>query len=218
MGGFIDWVKAITESQNMRQYKSRFNDGETVSLWQSLTYGANYKAAYCMAVCPAGEDFIGLYKDNKRDFIDGYLKPLTEKEEIIYAVKGTDAEEHIKKKFPNKKIKLVENGLAVNTIESFLMGSKLIFQPGKAKGMDMRVHFHFVDDKKSKVTYIIKNQSLEILDGHQGKPDLVITSKAKDWTKFLNKELNLFWALITRKIKTKGNLKHFQNFGKVFPS
>jgi hypothetical protein len=30
-------------------------------MWQSLTYGANYKSAYCIAVCPAGEDVIGPY-------------------------------------------------------------------------------------------------------------------------------------------------------------
>lgn len=218
MGGFIDWVKAVTESPSMKKYKDRFNDGETVSMWQSLTYGANYKAAYCMAVCPAGEDFIGLYKSDKRNFIDNYLKPLTAKDEVIYAVKGTDAEDHIKKKFPNKKIKLVENGLAVKSIESFVLGSKLIFQPGKAKDMCMTVHFHFPDDRLSQVTYIIENQKLEIINGHIGKPDLVITSKSKYWIKFLNKELNLFWALFTFKIRTKGNLKYFQNFGKVFPS
>ena len=28
-------------------------------MWQSLSYGANYRAAYCLAVCPAGEDVIG---------------------------------------------------------------------------------------------------------------------------------------------------------------
>jgi len=70
----------------------------------------------------------------------------------------------------------------------------------------------------TKATYIVQNQSLEILLEHQGVPDLVITAKENDWVRFLNKDLNLFWALITRKIKTKGNLKHFQNFGKIFPT
>lgn len=218
MGGFIDWARALTESSNMKDYKARFSDGETVSLWQSLTYGANYKAAYCMAVCPAGEDVIGQYKENKKYFMDTYLKPLTEKKETIYVVKGTDAVEHVKNKFPNKQIKLVESSLAANSIESFLLGSKLIFQPGKAKGINLRVHFNFMGDQVTKATYIVQNQSLEILLEHQGVPDLVITAKENDWVRFLNKDLNLFWALITRKIKTKGNLKHFQNFGKIFPT
>jgi ferredoxin len=218
MGGFIDWARALTESSNMKEYKARFSDGETVSLWQSLTYGANYKAAYCMAVCPAGEDIIGQYKDSKRNFMDSYLKPLTEKEEIIYASKGTDAEAHVKNKFPNKQIKIVHSSLAANSIESFLFGSKLIFQPGKAKGISLRVHFNFTGKESTKATYIVQNQKLEIVMEHQGTPDLVITAKDKDWVRFLNKDLNLFWALISRKIKTKGNLKHFQNFGKMFPT
>ncbi len=188
MGGFIDWARALTESANMKEYKARFNDGETVSLWQSLAYGPNYKAAYCMSVCPAGEDIIGQYKENKRNFIDSYLKPLTEKEETIYAVKGTDAEEYVKNKFPNKQVKIVASSLAANSIESFLFGSKLIFQPGKAKGINLRVHFNFIGDEDIKATYIIQNQNLEILMKHQGAPDLVITAKNKDWVRFLNNQ------------------------------
>jgi epoxyqueuosine reductase QueG len=218
MGGFTDWVKALTDSKSMRHYKERFDDNETVSVWQSLTYGANYKAAYCMAVCPAGEDVIGEFKQNKREFKDHYVKPLVEKTEVIYAVKGTDAEDHVKKRFPNKAVKFVGNGLIVKSIENFLFGSKLIFQPGKAKGVNMTVHFHFPDDQHAKSTFIIKDQTLEILEGHHGQADLMITANARNWIRFLNKDLNVLWALVTRKIKTQGPLKHFQTFGKLFPS
>src|SRR6059058_4345257 len=58
MGGFSDWVETIAESRNRLEYRRRMKDSETVSMWQSLAFGANYKAAYCMAVCPAGEDVI----------------------------------------------------------------------------------------------------------------------------------------------------------------
>ena len=34
-------------------------------MWQSLSFGANYKAAYCLSVCPAGEDVIGPYLTDK---------------------------------------------------------------------------------------------------------------------------------------------------------
>ena len=40
-------------------YRRRISDVESSSMWQSLSHGANYKSAYCMAVCPAGEDVIG---------------------------------------------------------------------------------------------------------------------------------------------------------------
>lgn len=218
MGGFVDWVKTLTESTNMKEYKAKFNDGETVSLWQSLTYGANYKAAYCMAVCPAGEDVLAPYLKDKKAFVSETLKPLTEKSEVIYVVKGSDAEEHVEKRFKNKKVKIVSNGLSVKSIQSFLMGSKLIFQPGRAKNVKSRIHFRFLGDQTTDVTYLIEDQKLQILNGHQGAADLTITAKDSDWLRFVNKELGLAWALVSRKIRPRGSLQHFRTFGKLFPS
>jgi hypothetical protein len=60
MGGFTDWVETIADSRNARQYRAQVSDAETASMWQSLSFGANYKSAYCMAVCPAGDDVIRL--------------------------------------------------------------------------------------------------------------------------------------------------------------
>src|SRR6266511_3526915 len=59
MGGFTDWVEQVADSKNAHDYRSRVSDAESASMWQSLSYGANYKSAYCLAVCPAGEDVIG---------------------------------------------------------------------------------------------------------------------------------------------------------------
>src|SRR5215217_794472 len=58
MGGFTDWVEQVADSKNARDYRSRVSDTESASMWQSLSFGANYKSAYCLAVCPAGEDVI----------------------------------------------------------------------------------------------------------------------------------------------------------------
>jgi NAD-dependent dihydropyrimidine dehydrogenase PreA subunit len=58
MGGFIDWVDTIAESDGAAAYRRKVPDAETASIWQTLSFGANYKAAYCMAVCPAGEEVI----------------------------------------------------------------------------------------------------------------------------------------------------------------
>jgi ferredoxin len=37
-------------------FRSRVSDSENASMWQSLSFKANYKAAYCLAVCPVGEE------------------------------------------------------------------------------------------------------------------------------------------------------------------
>jgi epoxyqueuosine reductase QueG len=68
-GGFIDWVEQIASSRNARDYRARVTDGESASMWQSLSFGANYKAAYCLAVCPAGEDVIGPFLHSRADSI-----------------------------------------------------------------------------------------------------------------------------------------------------
>src|SRR5947209_8062045 len=95
MGGFSDWVETVAGSRNGLDYRRRVKDSETVSTWQSLAFGANYKAAYCMAVCPAGEDVIAPYLASKKDFTADVLRPLQEKREPVYVVRGSDAEAHV---------------------------------------------------------------------------------------------------------------------------
>ena len=61
---------------------------ESASMWQSLSFKANYKAAYCVAVCPAGEDVIGPFLDDRRGFLEGVVDPLKAKAEPVYVVPG----------------------------------------------------------------------------------------------------------------------------------
>ena len=53
MGGFTDWVEQIADSKNALDDRKKVADTESASMWQSLSFGANYKAAYCLSVCPA---------------------------------------------------------------------------------------------------------------------------------------------------------------------
>ena len=102
MGGFTDWVETIADSKNKLDYRRRIKDSESVSMWQSLAFGPNYKAAYCMAVCPAGEDVIGPYLASKKSFADEVMRPLQAKLEPVYVVRGSDAEAHVRKRYPHK--------------------------------------------------------------------------------------------------------------------
>ena len=71
MGGFTHWVEQIADSKNSLDYRKKVSDPESASMWQSLSFGANYKAAYCMAVCPAGEDVIGPFLEDRETFSCG---------------------------------------------------------------------------------------------------------------------------------------------------
>src|SRR5436190_14278254 len=75
MGGFTNWVEQVTDSRNARDYRSRVSDAEWASTWQSLSYGVNYKAAYCLAVCPAGEKVIGPFLADRKTYLDEIVRP-----------------------------------------------------------------------------------------------------------------------------------------------
>ena len=63
-----------------------------------------------------GEDVIGPFLATGRTFLEGVVNPLQEKEETLYVVPGSDAEDHAAKRFPHKTIKRVGNGLRPSSI------------------------------------------------------------------------------------------------------
>jgi hypothetical protein len=187
-----------------------------VSIWQSLSYGANYKAAYCMAVCPAGEDVIRPFLASRSEFLKEVVRPLQKKQEPIYVVKGSDAEEVVLKRFPHKTVRHLENGLRPTSIESFLTGLKLIFQRSQSADINAIYHFTFTGNEERKATIVIKERKLDVMDGLIGKANIKITADSQVWVKFIRKETNIVWALVRRKIRIKGNPKLLLQFGKCF--
>jgi hypothetical protein len=191
---------------------------ETASLWQSLAFGPNYKAAYCLAVCPAGEDVIGPFLTDRKAFLRDTVRPLTEKEETVYVIPGSDAEGHVPRRFPNKRVKRVASGIRSTSIGGFLFGLKLLFQPGRAAGLNAVYHFTFTGKEPKEATVTIRDGTLQVQDGHHGEADLRVTADGETWLGFLAKERSLLWALLRRKIRIKGSPKLLVAFGKCFPS
>jgi Fe-S-cluster-containing hydrogenase component 2 len=128
MSSFIDWAEAIAASNDALAYRQTVNDAESASMWQSLSFKANYKAAYCMAACPAGEDVIGPFLAKRKEFVQAVVKPLREKPEPIYVVPGSDAETYVAKHFPHKTVRRVSSGIRPRSLQGFLFGLPLLFQ------------------------------------------------------------------------------------------
>ena len=147
---FNDWVEQIVDSKSPLEYRRRISESETSSFWQSLSFGPNYKSAYCLAVCPAGEEVIGPYLDDKKGHLQEVVKPLQRKEEIVYVVPGSDAEAHVKKRFEHKRPKHVGNGLHPRSIEGFLDAVPYVFQWNQADGLDATYHFTFTARSNAK--------------------------------------------------------------------
>jgi ferredoxin len=219
MGGFTDWVETVVDSRTASDYRRRVSPPETASVWQSLSFGANYKSAYCMAVCPAGEDVIGPFLTDRKGFLQAVVRPLQQKAETVYVTPGSDAEEYVARRFPNKTPRRVGNGLTeIGSIRAFLRGLPLVFQPAKAKGLDVVYHFSFTGEEQRQITIIIRNQTLKIEEGHTGKPEIHIVADSRTWLGFLAKERNLVWALLRRRIRIKGSPRWLAAFGRCFPS
>lgn len=218
LGGFTDWVEQVADSKNALDYRKKVADTESASMWQCLSFGANYKAAYCLAVCPAGEDVIGPYLTNKTGHLRETVRPLQEKEETVYVVAGSDAEDHVARRFPHKTIKRVGNGQGPRSIQQFLSGLPFTFQPGKAAKLNAVYHFTFTGKEEKQATVTIRDGTLQVQDGHQGEADLCVTAESETWMGFLAKERSLLWALLRRCIRIKGSPKLLVAFGKCFPS
>jgi Fe-S-cluster-containing hydrogenase component 2 len=217
MGGFGDWVERVASSKSAAQYRSQVSDTETVSLWQSLSFGANYKAAYCMAVCPAGEEVILPFLTNRKEFLDEVVRPLQEKPETIYVVAESDAESYVKRRFPHKKTKRVGNGLRARTINGFLQGIQRTFQRGRSEGLNAVYHFTFTGAEERTATITIREKKLEVQPGHVGTADFRLIADSEAWVGFVAKETSLVWSLLSRKIRFHGSPRLLLQFGKCFP-
>jgi Fe-S-cluster-containing hydrogenase component 2 len=217
MQGFTDWVEQIADSPSALELRRKVTDQETASMWQSLSFGANYKAAYCMAVCPAGEDVIGPFLSDQAQFISNTLKPLQLKAETVYVVADSDAEKYVSRRYPHKASKRV-SGVRPSTIAGFLNRMDVAFQRGKSQGLDAVYHFTFTGAEPAEATVTIRNQTLKVERGLIGQSDCTVVADSKTWLGFLRKERNIFWAIIRRKIKVKGSLALFKAFGRCFPN
>jgi len=217
MGGFTDWVETVAESDSAKTLRRKVSDAEQSSMWQSLSFGANYKAAYCLAVCPAGTDVIAPYIHDKGAYVKNVVEPLANKEEPLYVVPGSDAEDYAQRRFPHKTLRRVGCGLRPRTIKGLLEGMPLVFQRGKAKGLSATYHFTFTGSEPRKATITIRDRQLNIRDGHVGAADITISTDATAWLEFLYKERSLPRMLLTRKLRIKGRPSLLTAFGKCFP-
>ena len=142
-GGFADWVEQVADAHNALDYRRRIGDSETSSMWQSLSHGVTYKSADRMAVCPAGEDVIGPYLQQQAGTPQRRVRPLQERAEPVYVVPGSDAEAVARRKFKNKTVKPVSNGLRPRSIAGLINFMPYGFQPNQARGLDATFHFTF---------------------------------------------------------------------------
>lgn len=217
MGGFQDWLDDVVSSRTPADYAARVDFGETMSQWQSLAYGPNYKAAYCLAVCPAGEDVIGPFQADRPAFLQQVVKPLQARTETLYVIRGSDAEAHAQKRFPHKPLKHVHSGLKATSIRGFLRYLPHLFQREPAQGWTATFHFSFTGAEAGQHTIAIAGQRLRVLPGLQGQAQLALKVDSRAWLAFLDGKLSLPRLLLDGRLRFRGDLRQLQRFGRCFP-
>lgn len=223
MGGFGDWAESLAESTSAADYRKKFTDAETVSVWQSLSFGANYKAAYCMAVCPAGEEVIQPFLEDRGRFLGDVVRPLQQKVETIYVSPESDAEDYAVKRFPHKNTKRVGNGLRPSTIAGFRNSLAIGFQKRRAANLDATYHFNFRGQENMKFQVRIKNGEIVVSDVKQSKADFILTIESKLWLAFMRKELSfsdlikLPYTILRGRFSFRGSPRWLLRFAACFP-
>jgi hypothetical protein len=210
--------KDIAKSRSVRDYQDRTSYSETVMRWQSLSYGPNYNSAYCIAVCPAGEDVLKPYLEDRKAHLQEVVRPLQDKIEPIYVAKGTDAANHVARRFPHKHARFVRPSGRATNISNFLAGIRLSFQPGMAQKLDATYHFTFTGAEQARSTITIRDCQLRVLPGHQGQPNLRVVADSRTWIRFLNHEVSILRCLVTLKIRLSGPPQLLIDFGRCFPT
>ena len=210
-GGFQEWIEEIVSSRDVKSYRHKFRDSETGSKWQSLTYGHAYRCSYCMAICPAGGETSIKYLSGKRDYIEKYFQPLKEKSEPVYVISGTRAERAALKN-ESKEIRYVRNTIRPSSVDSFLNGTGLLFNPEKAEGLRFTLHFNFTGIESKSATITVSDNKVSVQEGHNGDADLRINTDSETWVRILNEEISPFSALITGKMRLKGNPLYLKKF------
>lgn len=218
LGGFADWIGKVVSSKTVREYRNAVSDPETISMWQNLSMGAQTRCDKCMGTCPAGEEAIGEYLSDRKQFMERFFRRVRDKDETIYVVAGSDAEAHATATFPEKTVKRVSNGIRPRSTANFLEALPLIFQRNQSDGLSATFHFTFTGAERCEGTAIIKDKAITVHDGLVGRSDLHLIADSVTWVNFLARETNLLWAMITRKIKVKGSPRLMKAFARCFPA
>ena len=188
-------------------------------MWQSLGFGPNYKAAYCMAVCPAGEDVIGPFLDDRKGFLEDGRRPvageggaglrgprLGRRGACGQAVPAQDG--------PSRSATGCGPARSARSWRTCRTSSSGTNRRGWRRHTTSRSR----GEEPAEATVVIRDKTIRVEDGHVGSPDLRVTADSRTWLGFLPKERSLVWALLRRKIRLKGSPRLLLAFGKCFPS
>ena len=113
VNNFLDWIDALVTSGNMAEYRKRFDDGESLTWWQSLSSSIMYQCGHCQTVCPAGSEALGEFVSDPKKYHDRVVRLMVELPEYVYAIPGSATEKRTSSN-PAKTLRLIKGtGLGI---------------------------------------------------------------------------------------------------------
>lgn len=92
------------------------------------------------------------------------------------------------------------------------------FQADAAKGVTAIYQFEIAGDGGGTWHVKVDDGTMEVAEGPADNPSAVVTSKAKDYIKICNGDMNGLRAVMTRKMKISGNLVVARKMQHMFPT
>lgn len=218
MGGFTDWVGEIADSRDRHDYHRRVGTSASASMWQSLSHGANYKAAYCVAVCPAGSEVIAPFADDRKGYTQRVVKPLRDKVEKVYVLPDSDAGDHVRKRYPHKQAVEVHSQLVPDTVTGFLRSASLAFQVRRAADVRVALHMTFTGPEAQEATLRVDGGVLSVDAGHVGEADAHVRVDGQTWLDLVAGRVHPVWAVVTGRLWVRGPLAALRRFQACFPN
>ena len=203
MGGFTDWVEQIAERKEALDYRKKVSDPESASMWQSLSFGANYKAAYCLSVCPAGEEVIGPYLTDKA----GHLREVVARCKKRKRRSTPSPARTPKSMWPAASPQDDQAGgqrPAAPVDPALPVGTGAHVSAGEGGEPERRLPLHLHRQGRETGDRLDPGRRVEGQEGHQGEADLSVTADSGTWLGFLAKERSLLWALLGRASASRG--------------
>jgi hypothetical protein len=133
-------------------------------------------------------------------------------------IEGSDAEAHVRKRYPSKRIRRVSSGIRPRSIEGFLQGLPLVFQRGAAKDLDVTYHLTFTGAEPAVATVRVREGKVEVLRSHEGTPDARLRADSGAWLAFLARDRRLLGAVLWGKVRYRGPLRLLRAFRRCFPA
>ena len=230
--GFLDLVGDLAE-RSRRDFRKRWADNEIAALWQAMAFKVEYRCFNCVATCPAEiESAFHADRSVRRTYLDETLKPLTrarsaEDAQFVLDTPGARARFGIP---PGEWRTPIDRGgkswqgvrlvnlrrIRTQNVDAMMRWMPQYFRPTEARGLAFTTRFELTGPGGGTWTMRIGDERCEVRPGADGAPDLTVRTRATRWLAIHRGEASPVWALLTGRIRLRGDRALFLRFPALF--